>query len=77
MEEPLSQPWEYPKLNIPFALDENLPLFGKKLHTFPFLNAIILKPSLLGFEACKRLIKTAKRLNLSAVLSSTFESSIG
>ena len=77
IEEPLSNPEEYPKLSIPFALDERLSLFDTQLHTLSYLRAIILKPSLLGFHSCTDWIARATQLNISAVVSSTFESSVG
>jgi len=77
IEEPLSNPNDYRQLSIPFALDERLLMFADQLHTLHHLRAIILKPSLLGFQACKDWFTRAKQLKLHAVISSTFESSIG
>ena len=77
IEEPLSNPDDYIQLPIPFALDERLAMFKEQLHTLPYLRAIILKPSLLGFHSCEEWIYKATVLNLNAVISSTFESSIG
>ena len=77
LEEPLANPDDYIQLPIPFALDECLAMFKEQLHTLPYLRAIILKPSLLGFHSCTEWIHKATALNLNAVISSTFESSIG
>jgi O-succinylbenzoate synthase len=77
IEEPLKNPLLYPNLHIPFALDERLSDFSDSLSHLSYLRAIILKPSLLGFHACIDWMKKAKNLGISAVISSTFESSIG
>lgn len=77
IEEPLHNPQDYNKLSIPFAFDERLSIFADQLHTFPTLRAIILKPSLLGFQSCHAWMKRAKKHQIMAVISSTFESSVG
>ena len=77
IEEPLKDPLLYPDLTIPFALDERLSDFTDALPHLSHLRAIILKPSLLGFHACFDWMKKANKLGISAVVSSTFESSIG
>ncbi len=77
IEEPLKDPLLYPDLKIPFALDERLSNFSDALPHLSHLRAIILKPSLLGFHACIDWMKKANELGISAVVSSTFESSIG
>ena len=77
IEEPLSDPSSYPRLPIPFALDERLPMFHDLLDGLSSLRAIILKPSLLGLHNCSNWIKRSTKLGLNAVISSTFESSVG
>ncbi|MAA78731.1 MAG: hypothetical protein CL916_05685 [Deltaproteobacteria bacterium] len=77
IEEPLSNADEYSQIAIPFAFDERLSLFGDALHNFPTLRAIILKPSLLGLSHCSQWIEKATQRKVHAVISSTFESSIG
>ena len=77
IEEPLRTPEFYAQLEIPFALDENLSAFAETWHHLPFLRAIILKPSLQGYYACWEWMHQAQQHNIKAVVSSTFESSIG
>ena len=77
IEEPLKDPLLYSNLNIPFALDERLSDLRDTLPHLSHLRAIILKPSILGFHACIDWMKKANQLGISAVISSTFESSIG
>jgi len=77
IEEPLRDPTHYPHIPFPFALDERLSLYADRLHHLPQLKALILKPSLLGFSSCIGWIKKASQHKLKAIISSTFESSIG
>ena len=77
IEEPLQHPEHYPKLPFPFALDERLEQYTGHLDKLTQLQAIIIKPSLLGFSRSLHWIEHASKMNVTAVISSTFESSIG
>lgn len=64
--------------NLLVALDESLvDLNPEDLNRFPRLSAIILKPTLLGFTKSMMFARKAKELNIKAVISSSFESTIG
>lgn len=77
IEEPLQNPNQYSDLTIPFALDERLETYSDRLQSLSSLKALIIKPSMHGFRASLEWIYKAKALQLSAVISSTFESSVG
>jgi hypothetical protein len=79
-EDPLCAPEEYTKIkNIPIVLDETMqnPLHVQLLEQ-PNIIGAVLKPSLLGgLKATDKLIKGLYSQNKLAILSSTFESSLG
>lgn len=79
-EEPLCSPEDYTKVqNIPIVLDETMqnPLHVQLLKQSNIVGAV-LKPSLLGgLKSTEKRIKNLHSQNKLAILSSTFESSIG
>lgn len=79
-EEPLAQPEQLPlfseQTGIPFAYDETIARRDEKnFAAVPGLKALVTKPTMLGGPTrLQRWLQTARRLGLSLVLSSTFES---
>lgn len=62
---------------IAFAWDESTREKAFLLKKEPNLTAIIIKPTLIGsFQKCKQLVKQAHSLGLTAVISSSIESSL-
>ena len=78
LEEPLRDPGELGRLGgIPIALDESLAA-DPCLIGLPGLAAAILKPTVSGgISEARRLMKEAEARGIQAVVSSTFETSIG
>jgi O-succinylbenzoate synthase len=65
-------------ISIPLALDESLSKPDhEKLTTSAHVKALVLKPTALGLERSVELIRKARGLAKKAIISSTFESSIG
>jgi O-succinylbenzoate synthase len=66
---------------LPVALDESLrtldPTELRELGAIGWAKAVILKPTLLGLERTLSLAEEARRSGLRAVLTSSFESSVG
>lgn len=67
---------------LPLALDETLvglsfEAAAQAIDTAPGLGAVVLKPTLLGFETAARLAAHARGRGLPAVVSSSFESGLG
>ncbi|MBU8933621.1 MAG: o-succinylbenzoate synthase [candidate division Zixibacteria bacterium] len=62
--------------SIPIALDESLGSITT-LDPLPGVEAIVLKPTLLGLERSVQLARRAAELGMKAVMSSSFESGIG
>ena len=77
IEEPLRELDQLRHTHLPIALDENLLHWSEQLDKLNNLKAIILKPSLIGFNATHAWLERCKKHNIQAVVSSTFESSIG
>jgi O-succinylbenzoate synthase len=66
------------RLPLPVALDESLPeLTPDELPSLRTAKAVILKPTLLGFEKAIRFARSAETLGITPVVSSAFESSVG
>jgi len=65
--------------HLPVALDESvLNMNPSALANFKFASAIILKPTLIGGpEQAARLARSAHRLGIKTVISSSYESSLG
>lgn len=62
---------------LPIALDESLQTISPKALTqLRGVRAVILKPTLLGFEWSMWFARRAQRLGMIAVMSSTYESSL-
>jgi O-succinylbenzoate synthase len=81
VEEPVADGTPLPGCPLPLALDETLaglalPAALAALER-PGLGAVVLKPSLLGFEAAARIGRAARARGLAAVVSSSFESGLG
>lgn len=63
---------------VPVALDESLmEIVPDDLLRASGIKAIIIKPTLLGFERARRFALSAREAGIEAVISSSFESSIG
>lgn len=63
---------------LPFAIDESLQeLTSESLTPLPNLKAIVLKPTLLGFERSMQFAHRAVSFGITPVVSSTFETSLG
>jgi o-succinylbenzoate synthase len=63
---------------LPVALDESLlEMSPAELPLLPALKAIVIKPTLLGFERALRFARAAQDRGITAVISSAFESSLG
>ena len=78
IEEPLLDPAQLGTLPLPIAIDESLPLLKESIWDIPTLSAIVLKPTLQGgLCESRKWMQRASERNISAVVSSTFESSIG
>ncbi len=78
IEEPLQDPQLLHTLPLPIAVDESLPDLKERCWDIQALRAIILKPTLQdGISGTKWWIQQASDRNIDAVISSTFESSIG
>lgn len=79
IEEPTYELDKLSKFTHPFALDESLiSLSSSDLTTFPMLQALIVKPTLIGNQQeCAYYHTLAQKLKLSCVLSSAFESGLG
>ncbi len=84
IEEPLQSFYQLKKLikdssaPLPVALDESLlEISPAELPLSPVLKAIVIKPTLLGFERALRFARAAQDKGITAVISSAFESSLG
>ena len=83
IEEPFKNIYDIPEFfaqtTIPIALDESLLKYPfEEIKSIDGVYTLILKPTLLGgIERAWKLMHEAKRLALSSVVSSTFESDIG
>jgi O-succinylbenzoate synthase len=67
-----------PEVTLPFALDESLQeLDPRRLSAFSGIKAVILKPTLWGFEKTIQTARQAADLGMTPVISSVFESGIG
>ncbi|MDY6838524.1 MAG: o-succinylbenzoate synthase [Thermodesulfobacteriota bacterium] len=63
---------------VPLALDESLTgLTPRDLDGFFGIKAVVLKPTLLGFEQAMRFARGALKRGMTPVVSSAFESEIG
>jgi len=63
---------------LPVALDESvLEISPTDLPLGPALKAIVIKPTLLGFEQALRFARAAQDKGITPVISSAFESSLG
>lgn len=84
LEEPLADPSQLvTALNngefaIPIALDETLrEIFPAELHTFDAVDALVIKPTLLGLFKSLRFAHQAKAQGITPVISSSYESTVG
>jgi O-succinylbenzoate synthase len=67
-----------PALSIPVALDESLLEMGPgDLSSWPTIKAVVLKPTLLGFEKTIQFSRSALHVGMTPVISSAFESGVG
>lgn len=65
-------------LPLPVAVDESLPeLTPEALAPLPNLKAIVLKPTLLGFERSMQFGRKATSMGITPVVSSAFETGLG
>jgi O-succinylbenzoate synthase len=63
---------------LPLALDESLQeIKAEALPSFSGIEALILKPTLWGFERTVQTARRAKELGMTPVISSAFESGVG
>ena len=63
---------------VPIALDESLVTCDpRELASLRGIHALILKPTLLGYERSRRFAEVAAAAGSTAVVTSTFESSLG
>lgn len=63
---------------LPLALDESLTVMTPpEILLIPKLKALIIKPTILGFVGAALYVMLAKENSLTAVVSSSFESSVG
>lgn len=82
IEEPLMDPEELPELHrrsrMPVALDESMveDLFPDWALA-PWVAAVVLKPTLLGFTSASSLAYTAGRHGITCVVSACYESGVG
>lgn len=68
----------HPDSSIPVALDESLwQADPERIPFSPKVEALVLKPTMLGLERTVRLAQRAVRLGRKAVVSSSFESGFG
>ncbi len=82
VEEPLQNPYDIPAFyratGIPVALDESLTLpKAHELLKLPGVNALVLKPTVLGATETLRWAQWAERQRQKIILSDTFSSGIG
>ena len=84
IEEPLQSFYQLKKLikdssaPLPVALDESLlEISPTDLPLGPALKAIVIKPTLLGFEQALHFARAAQDKGITPVISSAFESSLG
>ena len=83
IEEPLHSFYQLEKLirdssaPLPMALDESLLEISPTELPLPALKAIVIKPTLLGFEQALRFARAAQDKGVTPVISSAFESSLG
>ena len=83
IEEPLCEPTdlqalirECPQMSI--ALDETLrDITPQDLSQFTGVRAVVLKPTVLGYERSMQFVRVASRIGFAAVFSATFETSLG
>ncbi|MGB1271848.1 MAG: o-succinylbenzoate synthase, partial [Endozoicomonas sp.] len=82
IEEPTGNVDEFPEFyrctGIPYALDETVQSPDYRFSAMPGLVALILKPTLAGgLSRCQQLIQEARHSGVRAIISSSFESSLG
>jgi O-succinylbenzoate synthase len=74
----LEQLLEAPAMSIPVALDESLvEMVPKDLSSWVKVKAVVLKPTLLGFEKTMQFARMALHVGLTPVISAAFESGVG
>ena len=74
----LMQLAQEPLLSLPLAIDESLlEMEPEDLSGLPKMKAVVLKPTLLGFEKTMRFARTALEVGMTPVISSSFESGVG
>jgi O-succinylbenzoate synthase len=74
----LMQLVQEPHMSLPLAIDESLlEMEPEDLSGLPKMKAVILKPTLLGFEKTMRFARTALDVGITPVISSAFESGVG
>jgi O-succinylbenzoate synthase len=67
-----------PRMCLPLAIDESLlEIEPEDLSGLPKMKAVVLKPTLLGFEKTMRFARTALEVGMTPVISSAFESGVG
>lgn len=82
IEEPTRNVDEFPEFyrctGIPYALDETVQSPDYRFSAMPGLVALILKPTLAGgLSRCQQLMQEARHSGVRAIISSSFESSLG
>jgi O-succinylbenzoate synthase len=74
----LKQLAQEPHLALPLAIDESLlEMEPEDLSGLPKMKAVVLKPTLLGFEKTMRFARKALEVGMTPVISSSFESGVG
>jgi o-succinylbenzoate synthase len=79
-EDPLTDPKQYINFNnVPIALDESIQSeYFEELLNYNHIIGCVIKPTVIGgLEAAKKQISLLESLGKKAIISSTFESSIG
>ncbi len=66
---------DYP---LPLALDESLAVLKPEVFpSLPGVHAVVIKPTLHGFERSMRFARAANNKGMAAIISSAFESNVG
>jgi len=74
----LVQLLKVPEMTAALAIDESLrSLAPADLSTLSGIKAVVLKPTLLGFEKAMRFARAAHKAGMIAVMSSSFETGVG
>jgi o-succinylbenzoate synthase len=74
----LMQLVQQPHMTLPLAIDESLlKMEPENLFGLSKIKAVVLKPTLLGFEKTIRFAKAALEIGMTPVISSAFESGVG